>query len=279
MQREEVNTMKVLKIVGVLALALSLVFGLASPALAAPPHWTPPQTGYMPPAVLVGKVVSIDEKDKAFFVIQSGSREVTVSVDSDTRYYEALVPWRAIPPVKIMMELGQESQEGLGLGQRLHSFVGKAGSLFKALVPWGVPGLVKHQPEQPAGEETGLLEWFHPFGEEVTFDDVTVGSQVVVRASPGKDNPLAKLVIIIEPIGYGRVVGTVTDISTEDETITIDPVGEDGEITLSYNERTRFVLCGVPGLAVGQRVRVIYDVAEMMANLVFAPVAVPPVVE
>jgi hypothetical protein len=264
--------MKVLKIVGVLALALSLVFGLASPALAAPPHWTPPQVGYMPPAVLVGEVVSVDE-GKTFFVIQSGSREVTVSVDSDTRYYEALVPWRAIPPARIMMELGQESQEGLGLGQRLHSFVGKAGSLFKALVPWGVPGLVRHQLELPAGEETGLLEWLHPFGEEATFDDITVGSQVVVRASPGEDNPLAKLVIIIEPIGYGRVVGTVTDISTEDKTITIDPIGEDGEITLSYNERTRFVLCGVPGLEVGQRVRVIYDVEEMMANLVFAPVA------
>ena len=266
--------MKVLKIVGVSALALSLVFGLASPALAAPPDWASPQASYTPPAVLVGEVVSVDE-GKTFFVIQSGSREVTVSVDSDTRYYEALVPWRAIPPVRIMMELRQESQEGPGLGQRLHSFVGKAGSLFKALVPWGAPGLVRHQLEleQPAGEEMGLLEWLHPFGEEATFDDITVGFQVVVRASPGDDNPLAKLVIIIEPIGYGRVVGTVTDISTEDKTITIDPVGEDGEIILSYNERTRFVLCGVPGLEVGQRVRVIYDVEEMTANLVFAPVA------
>jgi hypothetical protein len=274
MQCEVVNTMKIWKIAGVSALALGLVFGLASPALAAPPDWAPPQAGYMPPAVLVGEVVSVDE-GKTFFVIQSGLQEVTVSVDSDTRYYEALVPWRAVPPARIMMELRQENQEGLGLGQRLHSLVGKVGSLFKALVPWGVPGLVRHQLglEQPAEEETGLLEWLRPLGEEATFDDITVGSQVVVRASPGEDNPLAKLVIIIEPIGYGRVVGTVTDISTEDRTITIDPVGEDGEITLSYNERTRFVLCGIPGLEVGQRVRAIYDVAEMRANLVFAPVA------
>lgn len=272
--------MKVLKIAGVSALALSLVFGLASPALAAPPAWAPPQVSYMPPAVLVGEVVSVDG-GKTFFVIQPGLREVTVSVDSDTRYYEALIPWRAIPPARIMMELRQESQERLGLGQRLHSFVGKAGSLFKALVPWGVPGLVRHQLElkQQAGEETGLLEWLRPFGEEATFDDITVGSQVVVRALSGEDNPLAKLVIIIEPIGYGRVVGTVTDISTEDKTITVDLIGEDGEITLSYNERTRFILCGVPGLEVGQSIRAIYDVEEMMANLVFASVAVPPVVE
>jgi hypothetical protein len=272
--------MKVLKIVGVSALALSLVFGLASPALAAPPAWAPTQTGYTPPAVLVGEVISIDE-DKTFFVIQADLREVTVSVDSDTRYYEALIPWRAVPPARIMLELRQESQERLGLGQRLHSLVSRAGSLFKAMVPWGVPGLVRHQLEleQQAVEETGLLEWLRPFGEEATFDDITIGSQVVVRALSGEDNPLAKLVIIIEPIGYGRVVGTITDISTANKTITVDPIGEDGEIVLSYNERTRFVLCGVPGLEVWQGVRAIYDVEAMRANLVFAPVAVPPVVE
>jgi hypothetical protein len=276
--------MKVIKIVGVLALALSLVFVLASTALAAPPHWTPPQTGYRPPTVLMGKVVSVDE-GKTFFVIQSGSREVTVSVDGETQYYKAAVPAKAVSLTKQLMELGQEGQGKLGLGQQLRSFVGKAGSLFKALVPWGVPGLVKHQPkpgEQGQGAPglgeqgqgtPGLGGWLHPFGEEATFDDITVGSYVVVRAVAGDDNPLAKLVIIVEPIGYGRVVGTITDISTEDKTITIDPVGEDGEITLSYNEQTRFVLCGVPGLEVGQSIRAIYDEETMMANLVFAPVA------
>lgn len=265
--------MKVMKIVGVSALAVSLVLGLAVPALAAPPNRVPPRASLIPPRLLVGEVVNVDE-GKTFFVIQSGLQEVTVSVDGDTQYYEVLIPWRAVPPVRRMVELRQESQERLGLKQRLRSFVGKAGSLFKALVPWGVPGLVRQQLElrQPAVEEPGLIGWLRPFAEEATFDDIAVGSHVVVRAVPGEDNPLAKLVIIIEPIGYGRVVGTITDISLINKTITIDPIDEGGEIVLSYNERTRFILCGVPGLEVGQSIRAIYDAEEMIANLVFAPV-------
>jgi len=266
--------MKSLKIVVVSALALSLVFGLASPALAAPPDWAPPRASHMSPALLMGEVVSVDE-GKTFFVIQSGWWEVTVSVDSDTQYYEALIPWRAISPAKRLMELAQESQERPGLNKWLRSFVGRVGSLFKAVASWRVPGLVRHQLElkQQAEEELGLTGWLRPFGEEATFDDITVGSHVVVRAVPGEDNPLAKLVIIIEPIGYGRVVGTITAISTEDKTITIDPIDEDGELILSYNERTRFILRGIPGLEVGQKVRAIYDDEEMIAKLVFAPVA------
>ncbi|UCC90398.1 MAG: hypothetical protein JSW24_04525 [Dehalococcoidia bacterium] len=271
--------MKVMKIVGVSALAVGLVLGLASPALAAPPNRVPLQVSQMPPRLLVGEVVNVDE-GKTFFVIQSGLQEVTVSVDGDTQYYEAPIPWRAIPPVRRMVELRQESQERLGLKNWLRSFVGKAGSLFKALVPWGVPGLVRQQLElrQPAVEEPGLGRWLCPLAEEATFDDLAVGSHVVVRALPGEDSPLAKLVIIIEPIGYGRVVGTITDISLGNKTITIDPIDEDGEITLSYNERTRFILCGIPGLEVGQSIRAIYD-EDMTANLVFAPVAVSSVAE
>jgi hypothetical protein len=229
----------------------------------------------MPPAVLMGEVISVDASQQTF-VVQSGEREVTVSVDSDTQYYEAPIPWRAIPPAKRLMELRQQSQERLGLNKWLRPFVGKAGSFFKAVVPWGVPGLVRHQLElrQQAGEEPGLMGWLRPFAEEATFDDLAVGTQIVVLAESGEDNPLAKLVIIIEPTGYGRVVGIVTDISTEDKTITVDPIGEDGGIVLSYNERTRFVLCGIPGLEVGQSIRAIYD-EDMTAKVVFSPVEVP----
>jgi len=266
--------MKALKIVVVSALALSLVFGLASPALAAPPDWALPRASHMSPALLMGEVVEIDASQQTF-VVQSGLWEVTVSVDSETQYYEALIPARAVPPAQRLMELVQESQERPGLNKWLRSFVGRVGSLFKAVASWRVPGLVRHQLElkQQAEEELGLIGWLRPFGEEATFDDITVGSHVLVRAVPGDGNPLAKLVIIIEPIGYGRVVGTITNISTENKTITIDPTDEDGEIILSYNERTRFILRGIPGLEVGQRVRAVYDEEEMLAKLVFAPVA------
>jgi len=265
--------MEVPKIAGVLALALSLVLGLASPALAAPPNWAPPQAGNMLPALLMGEVVEIDTSPQ-IFVIQSGWWEVTVSVDGETQYYKASVPAKAVPLAKQLMELGQESQGRLGLQKWLHSLVGRAGSFFRAVVPWGAPGLVKHQPELgEQGQGTpGLGRWLRPFGEEATFDDITVGSQVVVRAVPGKGNPVAKLVIIVEPTGYGRVVGTITDISSADKTITIAPDDGGEEIVLSYDEETCFILRGIVGLEEGQRVRAIYDAEDMIAKVVFAPV-------
>jgi hypothetical protein len=267
--------MKVLKVVGVSALALGLVFGLASPALAAPPDWASSWASHMPPAVLMGEVISVDASQQTFGV-QSGEREVTVSVDSDTHYYEAPIPWRAIPPAKRLMELRQQSQERLGLNKWLRPFVGKVGSFFKAVVPWGIPCLVRHQLElrQQAGEEPGLMGWLRPFAEEATFDDLTVGTQVVVLAESGEDNPLAKLVIIIEPTGYGHVLGTITDVSSVDKTITIAPADGGEEIILSYDEGTRFILCGIPGLEMGQSIRAIYD-EDMTAKVVFSPVEVP----
>ena len=102
--------MKVMKIVGVSALAVGLVLGLASPALAAPPNRVPLQVSQMPPRLLVGEVVSINANQQ-IFVIQSGLQEVTVSVDGDTQYYEAPIPWRVIPPVRRMVELRQQSQK------------------------------------------------------------------------------------------------------------------------------------------------------------------------
>ena len=265
--------MKVLKVAGVSVLALSLVLGLALPALAAP-DGVLPEASHMPPKILMGEVVDIDKAEK-IFVIQSRGEELTLSVNSDTQYLKAPIPRVVLPLARRLVGVRQQSQERLGLRRWLHPFAGRAGSFFKALVPWGVPGLVRHRLElrQQAEEEPGLIGWL-PFAQEAAFDDIAVGSQVVVRAVPAEDNPVAKLVIIIEPIGYGRVVGTITDISLENKTITIDPIDEDGEIILSYSEGTRFILRGITELEEGQLIRAVYD-EDMIANLVFAPVAVP----
>ena len=267
--------MRVLKIVGVSLLALGLVLGLASPALAAPPDWMPPRAGNMPPKVLMGEVIDIDE-GKTFFVIQSEWWEVTVSVDSDTQYLEAPIPQRVVSLAEHLKELRQQSQERFGLGRWLRPFVEKARLFFKAHVPWRVPSLARHRLElrQQGWEKLGLVRWFHPFAEEATFDDIAVGTQVVVRAVPAEDNPVAKLVLIIEPTGYGCISGTITDISSVDKTITIAPADGDEDIILSYNEGTRFVLRGIPRLEVGQSIRAIYD-EEMIAKVVFVPVEMP----
>ena len=200
--------MRVLKVAGVSVLALILVLGLASPALAAP-DGVPPEASNMPPKILVGEVVDIDEAEK-IFVIQSRGEELTISVNGDTQYLKAPIPRVVLPLARRLMGLRQQSQERLG-----------------------------------------LRRWLHPFAEEATFDDIAVGTQVVVRAVPAEDNPVAKLVIIIKPTGYGCILGAITDISPEDKTLTIAPADGGTDIVLSYSEGTRFILRGISELEEG----------------------------
>lgn len=265
--------MRVLKIAGVSVLALSLVLGLASPALAAPPDWAPPRASHMPPKLLMGKVI---DKGESSFVIQSRGEELTISVNSDTQYQKAPIPRGVLPLARHLIGLKQPSQERSGLTRWLHPLAGRAGSFFKRFMPWTVPALARYRVElrQQGWEGLGFGRWLRPFAEEATFDDIAVGTHVVVRVVPGEDNPVAKLVIIIKPTGYGCILGEITNISLENKTITIAPADGGTEIDLSYNEGTRFILRGTPGLEVGQSVRAVYD-EEMIAKVVFIPVEVP----
>jgi len=223
--------MKVLKVAGVSVLALSLVLGLALPVLAAP-DGVLPEASNMPPKILMGEVVDIDEAEK-IFVIQSRGEELTISVNGDTQYLKAPIPRVVLPLARRLMGLRQQSQERLG-----------------------------------------LMRWLCPLAEEATFDDITVGTQVVVRAVPAEDSPVAKLVIIIEPTGYGCILGAITDISPEDKTLTIAPADGGTDIVLSYSEGTRFILRGITELEEGQSIRAVYD-EDMIAKVVFVPVEVP----
>ena len=264
--------MKVLKIGGVLALTLSLVFGMALPALAAPPGWALSQANPVPPKVFRGEVVGVDE-GKTFFVIQFQRWELIVSVDEDTQYFKAVIPQKVVPLARGLIGLHQQSQGRFGLKKRILSFV------EKAPIPQKVAALVRSQlklreqsQEEPelgeqGQEKLGLGKWLCPFAEEATFDDITVGTQVVVRAISGEDNPLAKQVFIIEPTTYVCTLGTVTDISSEDKTITIAPADEGEKIVLNYNESTRFILRGTTELKGGDSVRAIYD-EDKMARVV-----------
>ena len=86
--------MKILKIVGASILALSLVLGITFPVLAAPPDEV---ENKVPPKIMRGKVVSIDKENQGFFVIQADEQEpATILVDSDTKYFKALIPRKVI---------------------------------------------------------------------------------------------------------------------------------------------------------------------------------------
>jgi len=260
-----------LKVAGVSVLALSLVLGLASPVLAAP-DWAPPRVSHLSPKLLMGKVI---DKGESSFVIQSRGEELTISVNSDTQYQKAPIPRVVLPLARRLMGLRQQSQERLGLTKWLRPFAGRAGLFFEVLVPWKVPALARYRVELRQGwERLRLMRGLRPFAEEATFDDIAIGTQVVVRVAPVEDKPVAKLVIIIKPTGYGCILGAISNISPADKTITIAPADGGIDIVLSYSEGTRFILRAITELEEGQSIRAVYD-EDMIAKVVFVLIEVP----
>ena len=113
------------------------------------------------------------------------------------------------------------------------------------------------------------MRHFSWLGADAGFSDIEVGERVVVWLGAEDDNLLAKRVLIIDQPAHNRVIGTITDVSTLDKTVTIMPEGSGTKITLSYNDSTRIVLQGVISLAEGQNVRAVYD-GDLLAKAICA---------
>ncbi len=241
--------MKVWKVALVSILALGLVLGVASPALAAPPWASPPSAEPPSPRLIRGEVVSIADTS---FVVKFGWSEVTVLVDGETEYFKASVLAGALTLAPRLVKPGETSSGGLGLRKRLHRLV--AGVLAS------VPTLVRNRLEMRLGvcEGLGVGKLLSPFGEEATFDGLEVSSWVMVWAVADGDNLLAKRVVIVEPTTYHHLLGTILGIDTDGKTITI--TSDNGEsIDLSYDEETCLILRGSTSLEVGDSVRAVYD--------------------
>ena len=251
-------------------LVLGLVLGLTLPTLAAADN-TESEASNIPPKVLVGKVVSVD-KDARTFVIQSEGQELTISTNSETEYFKVPVPRRILSAARNRLELGQDQVK---LGP----------------MPQKALGLARHRVElkQQVCEKLEHIRQLPCFHEEADFDDIAVDAWVKVQLVPGEDNFVAESVLIIKspdmikppaipkPPVSNCIVGTVTSISLADETITIAPADGGEDSILNYNEKTRFILRGVPKLE-GQSARAVCD-SEMVAKVVFAPARVPELVD
>lgn len=233
--------MKVLKIAGMSILALGLVLGIALPALAAS-GLASPQASNISPEVLRGRVVSIEEES---FGIQSGEQKLAISVNGDTKYFKLHVPGRLVALVRHRMQLMQpEVQQEIRVVEPAINQVPQLRNM----------DILKHQRPN--------LKRLSFFGEEATFGDIAVGDRVVVRAVREEDSYLAKIVIIIKPTTYARVIGTVSNINEAAMKITIEPLSsssaEDGKIILTYDSHTIFILRGTPSLQEGEKVVAIY---------------------
>lgn len=174
--------MKALKIALALILGVGLTIGTALPGLAA---WGEPgNMAKLAPGMVRGSVISLSEES---FVIQSGEEKLTITVNKETSYFKVALPRGLATAARQRMELKCRNQEGT-----------------KAMAP-AMPARLKARGRVFQAENGGIsgprwanLKCLHPFGEEVTFDDITVGDRVAVWLAD-RDNQLAKRVLIIEP--------------------------------------------------------------------------------
>lgn len=272
--------MSVLKVALASVIALSLVLGLALPALAGsdePLPWTED----FQIRIVKGTVTEVDEENQAYFKIQSGEDELTVEVDENTRYFMLNVqrPITALlqqfrlrnqerlgtevaPGLQLRLQNQAEvsAQVGPGMGLGLQNRV-RAGALVQNQARLRVQNRVAQTEDVPLPEPQPAIR--RPFGEKAEFSDIEVGDRVVVWLANGES--LAKWVLIAKPVTRARVSGVITGVSSE--TIEITP--EDGEaVTLRYNEDTVFVLNGFIAVEEGQLARAAYDSEHMLAKKV-----------
>jgi hypothetical protein len=220
---------KVLTIVSVSILALTLVLGVALPALAAPDAAKPRAKDFHS-RIVMGKVLSIGDQQ---FVIKSGKEELTISVNEDTEYYKMSVPGRIISLARRWLEFRHQNRGRIDIPTR----------------------------------ESPKLSWLHPFDEEATFSDIEEGDRVVVWLAEDSESLLAERVEITKVTTYEHVSGTITAVSATDKTITIT-TDEDEEVTLTYNERTVFILKGIIQVDIGQSAKAVYDSDTLIAKTV-----------
>jgi hypothetical protein len=120
--------MSVLKVAVASVLALSLVLGLALPALAAPDEPFP-WTEDFQARIVKGEVTYVDEEYQEYFEIKSGEDEISIRVDENTRYFVLGAPGLATAlaqqfRLRNQAEFGTPGEQGLRLRLQNQAEVG-----------------------------------------------------------------------------------------------------------------------------------------------------------
>jgi hypothetical protein len=277
--------MSVLKVAVASVLALSLVLGLALPALADSGE-SLPWTEDFQARIVKGEVTYVDEANQEYFTVQSGEGEISMRVDENTKYFIMGMPGRILPMLqqfrlRNQAEVGTPDEPGLRFRLQNQAEVNAQNEYCMGLCPQnreGAGASVQNQARLRAQEQLVQTVTLplpepqptvrRPFGAGAEFGDIEIGDRVVVWLASGEN--LARWVLIIKPAVRAHVGGTITELSSE--TITIAP--DDGEaVTLRYNQDTVFVLNGFTSVEEGQLARAVYDREHMLAKkiIVYLP--------
>jgi len=136
--------------------------------------------------------------------------------------------------------------------------------------PEAAPEIIPVNDENEDADPAGWGQWqrLRQFAKKATFDDLAIGDRVLVRLVPSDEKPVARLVLIFKQSPYKRIGGTITDVSPDNQTITIAPTNDSEPVTLRYNENTIFNLKGTIAVEPGQLARATYHTEGMMAKAV-----------
>jgi hypothetical protein len=187
--------MSVLKVAVASIIALSLVFGLAVPALAASDEVLP-WTEDFQARIVKGTVTYVDEADQEYFEVQSGEDELIIEVDENTRYFMLDAPGRLVAlaqrfRLRNREESGAQGEQGSGRQNRLRAAVqNQARSRIQNR-------LSQAEAAPLVGAGSAGLGCLRPFGAGAEFSDIEAGDRVVVWLADGDD--LARWVIVYSP--------------------------------------------------------------------------------
>lgn len=255
--------------IGLVILTAGLVLGLALPGVVAakeariPPDLASPNT-------LKGKVTVI-ATDKTSFNIQTASGEtVTIKVDSNTKYYEVMLPINTAAIDKLRERLQDRLEKAIK--NHSNNERGKGNKNGQANSQAYLNEDEDEQAEALSEEDNAQvmveqlkagLPAIWRQNRAATFNDLAVGETVVVRVMPNEN--LAKQVVIVKQSGISKVHGTITAVGASSITITRS---DNTSITLSWDGNTRFILKGVISVQNGEIATAVYNSETKLAKLV-----------
>ena len=224
---------------------MTLVMGMALPVLA--DNESKPITG----RVVQGEVMSV-ASDNSTFVVQNGNQQqVTVTVDSNTKYF-------VVPAGKTSAAINSNMVKDKKADKKANKIKPKQSQAAELKEP----GITAN-----CGNDS---DWLDRFGKEAQFADIQVGDRVIAQVKTA-DNLAMRVLIIKAPV-IQRVKGIITAVS--DNSITITPANGTA-VTLSWNGETRFVLKGLISVQNGQYASAVYNKNTMAAQTVDVQATAP----
>ena len=249
--------------------------------------------------VVKGKVTAIDTAGSTFEVQPASGDAVTITVDTNTKFYQVNAGSANLPAIKAQVKerVQQMQQARQDLKTKGNNNTNQRGLGNKNTAPATTQATTNtntaevdeaNDPEELLEMEAGLQanteapQGFFgkfkaifnrgpKFGQTAAFTDLVVGDGVVVNVMPNEN--LAKQVLIVKASNLETVKGEITDVNADSFTVT---AADDTEVTLQWDANTRVTIKGAISIEVGQYAQAVYNSETLIAKTINVRLEAPP---